>query len=183
MKTLISKLNELPEELRLLEINISNLDEPTKSLLRSYYGPVVYLKDRELCDRLRDYRIRSGRLQGSTTPDLYEVSLLITGYRSPQYFRFFNHILYSYSREVYKVDDQSTYNCCICFKELQGLHLYNYESQPGYPEHEHSLAYSSSGTGTCICRECLVQLMASIQVLCQVGDGRIMTLLPNEQNL
>lgn len=166
IQTLISRIQDLPDVLKLVEINNSNLPNDIKEFLKSYYGPIIYLKDRELCNKIRDHRLN----HPAVLPDYSEYALLAVAYKSPQYHRFFNHIIFSYSKEIYSVNDSNSYNCCICFDPIYGVELGN-----------ENLAYSSTGTGTCICKRCLAQLMGFTSALAELNDQRVLNLIKNEK--
>lgn len=164
IQTLIFRIQDLPDVLKVVEINNSNLPNDIKEFLKSYYGPIIYLKDRELCDKIKEHRFNSPIV----LPDYLEYALFAIAYKSPQYHRFFNHIIFSYSKEIYSVNDSNPYNCCICFDQIYGAEL-----------NSENLAYSSTGTGTCICKRCLTQLMGFVSALTELNDQRVLNLIKN----
>lgn len=151
-KELSDKLRELSSENKLTEIvsvlrEIDWMDDNTKAIIFRYYSPVIYLRDHDLCNMIRSYR---GGSPGAINPDPYVIDLMTIAYKSPQYHRFFMHILGKYTSSIIKVDDDKSHNCCICYDIIYGVRLNPTDDK---------IAYSSEGTATYICKSCLIQLM------------------------
>lgn len=162
-KELSIKLRKLSDENKLDEIvsvlkGIDWISNDEKAVIYRYYGPTIYLKDHELCNMIRSYRNGSPGIIGT---DPYIIDLMMIAYKSPQYHRFFMHILSRYNESIIKVDDNESHDCCICYDKIYGMKM--------NPD-DNKIAYSSNGTATYICKSCLIQLMTLSTIISKLNE-------------
>jgi hypothetical protein len=158
------KLNNL-DDIKSLVLSTNLGDTRLNYFILDYYSDPMY-SDGELLKNIERHRGGS-QLNGSLTPDLDELRLLMQAFKSPQYNRFMHHIMNAYgNRQIYPIMDDQVFECCICWKKTFGSIMYNrwYANDPSDPKKEHQ-AFTVDGTKTTICLDCLVQLKTFIGLL------------------
>lgn len=175
LKFYISQFQEMTshEVMGILKTS-EDLSTQEKNLVYLYLYPRPLL-DMELPPRIMSYR--GQRPAGSLEPDLGEVALLLEAYRGEQYHRYFKHLCHSFTdpHHLFPVAGDSQSECGLCGKNLYNLGAWQTECTkwPGSTELERKeyLAYGSDCSSICLCRDCLVQLKYTSELLEELEPG------------
>lgn len=161
------KKNNIPKDdtLKLLKDN-NNLSREEKNLIFAYCFPRQLL-DRELPIRIKTYREKSGYSHLNIDPS--EVALIIEAGQTEQYRRFIKHLMHSFDNtsKIHPVTDPGhTENpdCGICGRN-DILFSEDWEIYKDKDPQKEYLALGSTETGIIICKHCLIQLLASINIM------------------
>lgn len=177
----LEKIKELKgkekSEVYSLLMGESSIDNQEKWLIYSYLHPRIIL-DKQLPGIIQEYRKGYNSMSGFLFPDLGETSIIIEAYRTQQYGRFIRHLIHSFVKNPDKVSPlagKEECNCCLCDKMIYGFDLwneycekYNAESEKVNMEY---LSFISTDSGLSICKNCLIQLMNSDQIIDQIEPG------------
>lgn len=153
-------------------INESGIDLQVKYILTSYYNTYL-LADGELLKYIEGYRRHSNIPNVGVPSDMYETGLLMTALKSEQYKRFIRHILCQYSKSIHKVDDNEDHECCICWRTIYGCRNPKSSLDSGLI----NSAFTGDKTKTCICVNCLSNLMTLRQILIDLKDKDTLRML------
>ena len=169
-------VNELSEDkdvnYKIDLINRSDIDLQVKYILTSYYNTYL-LSDGELLKYIEGYRRHSDIPEVGIPSDMYEVGLLMTALKSEQYKRFIRHILCQYSKSIHTVDDDEDHECCICWRPIYGCR----NSKLSLDNNMIYSAFTGDKTKTCICVNCLSNLMTLRQILIDLKDKDTLRML------
>lgn len=171
---LVTKLtsnNNMTNSERINLINSTPLDDHIVSnILINYYSKHI-LSDGELLVMIEMYR-KTNKIPntGLSGGDLSEVSIMMMGLKSPQYERFFRHILTQYNISVNPVDDNEMHDCCVCWRRLKGNRIHDRVSDPSMT----MLAFTGAKTHTCICINCLCNLVLLTKLLVDLKDNSML---------
>lgn len=170
---LVNKLttSEMSNKERINLINSTDLgNQLVNNILIHYYSKHI-LSDGELLLMIEMYRklnkISNNKLSGG---DLNELSYMMMGLKSPQYERFFRHILVQYSISTNPIDDGEVHDCCVCWRKIKGYRIYDNATDPNMT----SLAFTGARTHTCICVNCLCNLILLRNLLTDLKDNSML---------
>lgn len=147
------------------------LNNDEKNLLYFYLFPRKLL-DRELPNRIIEYRKFCNMTNGFLIPNTGETALLIEAYKTEQYYRFMRHLMHSFIRSednVSPIKGNTTCNCCLCNKTLYNYDLWENlcKTHPEYNEQNKKefLTFGSKESDVNLCLDCLIQLKNADEIL------------------
>ena len=138
-----------------------------KLLVYSYCYPRK-IGDYELPSIIANYRKTRGvDLKGSLIKDAEEACILVEAYRSLQYGRFMRHLMHAFIEKpetISSVAGEGEDKCPICGKPVYyiGSHDKNMDSS------DETLAFMSSESSVCMCKDCLLQLAYSAELISMI---------------
>jgi hypothetical protein len=147
--------------------NSQKINGREKLLVYSYCYPRK-IGDYELPKIIINYRKTRGvDLKGSLIKDPEEACILVEAYRGLQYGRFMRHLMHAFIEKpetISSVAGEGEDKCPICGKPVYyiGSHDKNMD-----PEDE-MLAYQSSESSVCMCKDCLLQLAYSSELISMI---------------
>jgi hypothetical protein len=138
-----------------------------KLLVYSYCYPRK-IGDYELPKIITDYRkTRDIDPKGLLTKNPEEACILVQAYRSLQYGRFMRHLMHAFIEKpetISSVAGEGEDKCPICGKQV-----YYVESQnKSIDTNDETLAFMSSESSVCMCKDCLLQLAYSVEMISQI---------------
>lgn len=142
-------------------------DARLNSLVLNYFSEFMY-QDGEMLKKIEDHR-GGQQMKGSLMIDLDEINIMMQAFRSPQYKRFFYHVMNAYgNNNIYPILDDHVFDCCICWKKTFGSTMHELWFRNGDtkdPNKEYLAFTAEGGTKTSICLDCLVQLKCFIDIV------------------
>ena len=138
-----------------------------KLLVYSYCYPRK-IGDYELPKIITNYRKNHGiDLKGLLKKNPEEACILVEAYRGLQYGRFMRHLMHAFIEKpetISSVAGEGEDKCPICGKPVYyvGSHDKNMD-----PEDE-TLAFMSSESSVCMCKDCLLQLAYSVELISMI---------------
>ena len=173
----IKRNNFGPDETKEFLAKINQLSREDKNLIYLYLFPRTLL-DRELPNRIQAYKEK--KMTADFSLDKTEAALLIEAYRTPQYHRFMLHLYHSFGNKMpdcnselkiypldYNVDEDE---CPICGKKVVGIN----ELDKAF-NNENFIAYTTKTTSVSLCKDCVIQLLYSGQLLEEIEPGYLHT--------
>jgi len=138
-----------------------------KLLVYSYCYPRK-IGDYELPSIIANYRKTRGvDLKGSLIKDAEEACILVEAYRSLQYGRFMRHLMHAFIEKpetISSVAGEGEDKCPICGKPVYYVGSHDKNMDPS----DEMLAYQSSESSVCMCKDCLLQLAYSTELISQI---------------
>lgn len=158
------------EQNEIIRTTLLNFDFPLDILqegvktIESYWNSEseIYFKDGQLTMDIQGHR--GVDFLGTPSLDPEEVGILMKAFRSPQYKRFILHLLHSYTdpSKIHPLDGDSSCNCSIC-----GNTLFQYRK---WTCNDIQLALASTESQLPICKNCLMQLNYTKEILKNLGQ-------------
>lgn len=164
--------NKIPENLALKQLanDTSGLSRDEKNLIYRFCYPRL-LGDKELPERVKKYRNANKSSLGYLNPNLGEATLILEAANTPQYSRFIKHLYHAFqdTSKISPVEGIEKTDCPICGKIVLDFQLWNdtmnsTDSSEEYNNKEY-LAFTSDKTSIKLCRNCLVQLLYSYDLM------------------
>ena len=166
----LKEMNISPADAIELLKGCADLDKDEKNLIYLYCYP-RNLGDRELPSRMMNFRQSTGRrYEGSLTPDYGEIALLVEAFKTEQYQNFIKHLIIAFGNpeKVMPVSGNSQEAVCpICGKKLLEKDDWEKRAKEVDPNQEY-LAFGSKESSQELCKDCLVQLFMTSEVLGQL---------------
>jgi hypothetical protein len=149
----------------------SDLNNEDRLLIYSYCYP-RHLLDRELPKHIQHFRSTQGNNgMGWLKPNYREASILVEAYRGIQYGRFMRHLMHSFLEDPEKLGScsgEGEDNCPLCGKKVYYVGSWNESTDP----EAETLAIISSDSSVCLCKDCMVQLAESFNMIEKIeGKG------------
>lgn len=148
-----------------------DLNDEDRLLIYSYCYP-RHLLDRELPNHIQYLRKSQGNNgMGWLKPFHREASILVEAYRGIQYGRFMRHLMHAFLEDQEKLGSCSGEGedfCPICGKKILYVGSWNENTDP----EAETLAIMSSDSSVCLCKDCMVQLAESYNLIEKIeGPG------------
>lgn len=163
-----SKISEV-DAVKILEQDTSGLTQDEKDVIFRYCYPRL-LGDYELPSRVMGERRKRKKIIGFLEPDLQETSLILEAARTPQYSRFIKHLYHAFSdpSKISSVNGVEKTDCPICGKTVLDYQVWQdmgemFEKEE--QEMQQRLAFSSTETEIKLCKNCLIQLLNSMDIM------------------
>jgi hypothetical protein len=159
-------------------LETTKLDRDEKTLLYSYCYPRKIL-DYELPNIIMSNRSTLGINPGGTLENnLGESKILVEAFRSQQYGRFMRHLMHAFLNPelLSSVSGTGEERCPICGKKIFYTDSWNGLTDPG----QETLAIMSKESSVCLCKDCLVQLLYSYELISSIEGPEF--LVPKWQN-
>lgn len=138
-----------------------------KLLVYSYCYPRK-IGDYELPSIIANYRKTRGvDLKGSLIKDAEEACILVEAYRSLQYGRFMRHLMHAFIEKpetISSVAGEGEDKCPICGKPVYYVGSHDKSMDP----EDETLAFMSSESSVCMCKDCLLQLAYSAELISMI---------------
>lgn len=138
-----------------------------KLLIHSYCYPRK-IGDYELPKIISEYRETHGiDPKGLLIKNPEEACILVEAYRSLQYGRFMRHLMHAFIEKpelISSVEGEGSDECAICGKTV---YYFGSKDKEGDPEDE-TLAFMSKDSSVCLCKNCLLQLAYSFELIGQI---------------
>ncbi len=138
-----------------------------KLLIYSYCYPRK-IGDYELPSIIANYRKTRGvDLKGSLIKDAEEACILVEAYRSLQYGRFMRHLMHAFIEKpeiISSVAGEGEDKCPICGKPVYYIGSHDKNMDPS----DETLAFMSSESSVCMCKDCLLQLAYSAELISMI---------------
>ena len=138
-----------------------------KLLIYSYCYPRK-IGDYELPKIIINYRKTRGiDLKGLLTKNPEEACILVEAYRSLQYGRFMRHLMHAFIEKpetISSVSGEGEDKCPICGKPVYYVGSQDKSMDPG----DETLAFMSSDSSVCLCKDCLLQLAYSAELISKI---------------
>lgn len=167
------KTNNVPENIALKQLasDSSGLTKEEKTLIFRFCYPRL-LGDRELPERIIKFRKdNKSSANGFLEPNLGETTLILEASQTPQYSRFIKH-LYNSFKDISKISPAEGIeknHCPFCNKVILNYQLWNSRVADTENSEEEKnkefLAFTSPDTDIKICRNCLIQLLYSFDLM------------------
>lgn len=162
----VSKISDF-DQIKSLVLSTRLGDARLNSLILNYYSDFMY-QDGEMLEKIESHR-GGAQKKGTLYVDLDEINIMMQAFKSPQYKRFFYHIMNAYgNNNIYPIKDDHVFECCICWKKTFGsiMHTLWFKTGEISDLNKEYLAFTAEGgTKTSICLDCLVQLKYFIEVI------------------
>lgn len=148
-----------------------DLNDEDRLLIYSYCYP-RHLLDRELPKHIQYFRKSQGNNgMGWLKPYYREASILVEAYRGIQYGRFMRHLMHSFLKDPEKLGScsgEGEDSCPLCGKKVYYIGSWNESTDP----EAETLAIISSDSSVCLCKDCMVQLAESFNMIEKIeGKG------------
>ena len=138
-----------------------------KLLVYSYCYPRK-IGDYELPSIIANYRKTRGiDLKGLLTKNPEEACILVEAYKGLQYGRFMRHLMHAFIEKpetISSVAGEGEDKCPICGKPVYYIGSHDKSMDP----EDEMLAYQSSESSVCMCKDCLLQLAYSAEMISQI---------------
>lgn len=138
-----------------------------KLLVYSYCYPRK-IGDYELPSIIANYRKTHGiDLKGLLIKNPEEACILVQAYRGLQYGRFMRHLMHAFIEKpetISSVAGEGEDKCPICGKPVYYIGSHDKSMDPN----DEMLAYQSSESSVCMCKDCLLQLAYSVEMISQI---------------
>ncbi len=162
-----------PKEGEKLIRESQKLSDDEKLLIYSYCYPRK-IGDYELPKFIINYRKSAGaNLKGTLGRDHREACILVEAYRGLQYSRFIRHLMHAFLKPelLNSVEGEGEEKCPVC-----GKPIYYVGSQDKVmdPEDE-TLAFMSSESSVCMCKDCLIQLAYCYELISSIEGPDFLT--------
>lgn len=150
------------------------INDVEKLLVYSYCYPRK-IGDYELPKIIINYRKTHGiDLKGLLTKNPEEACILVEAFRSLQYGRFMRHLMHAFIEKpetISSVAGEGEEKCPICGKTVYyvGSHDKNMDSE------DETLAFISSESSVCMCKDCLLQLAYSAEMISKIEGSDFLT--------
>jgi hypothetical protein len=145
-----------------------------KLLVYSYCYPRK-IGDYELPKIIMNYRKTHGiDLKGVLTKNPEEACLLVEAYRSLQYGRFMRHLMHAFIEKpetINTVAGEGEDKCPICGKPV----FYVGSQDKSMDPNDETLAFMSKESSVCLCKDCLIQLAYSAELISQIEGDDFLT--------
>lgn len=169
-----NKVNEVDAK-KMLDEDKSGLTKDEKDIIFRYTYPRL-LGDYELPSRIMGERRKRKQIIGFLQPDLQETSLILEAARTPQYSRFIKHLYHAFSdpSKISSVSGVEKNDCPICGKTILDLQVWQDMSdmfEKEEQEMQQRLAFSSTETEIRLCKNCLIQLLNSMDIMKKLDPG------------
>lgn len=165
VKEYLEKLQESTKEVAYSELSGNmGLTRDQKNLIWNYLFPEPLL-DYELPSVVQKYLSGIGQIRGLLHPDPGMLSILVRALRTDQYGKFMKHLIIAFTdiNKLFPVAGEGTTNTCpICGKTMYRYKTWKEKCKenPEFGEQDRGeyLAYGSTDSDLCLCKNCLVQL-------------------------
>ena len=138
-----------------------------KLLVYSYCYPRK-IGDYELPKIIINYRKTHGiDLKGLLTKNPEEACILVEAYRGLQYGRFMRHLMHAFIEKpetISSVAGEGEDKCPICGKPVYYIGSHDKNLDPS----DETLAFMSSESSVCMCKDCLLQLAYSAELISMI---------------
>lgn len=145
-----------------------------KLLVYSYCYPRK-IGDYELPKIIANYRKTHGiDLKGLLTKNTEEACILVEAYRGLQYGRFMRHLMHAFIEKpetISSVAGEGEDKCPICGKPVYYVGSHDKSMDPN----DETLAFMSSESSVCMCKDCLLQLAYSAELISQIEGNDFLT--------
>ena len=145
-----------------------------KLLIYSYCYPRK-IGDYELPEIIMNYRkTHEIDLKGVLTKNPEEACLLVEAYRSLQYGRFMRHLMHAFIEKpetINTVAGEGEDKCPICGKPI----FYVESQDKSMDPNDETLAFMSKESSVCLCKDCLIQLAYSAELISQIEGDDFLT--------
>jgi hypothetical protein len=145
-----------------------------KLLVYSYCYPRK-IGDYELPSIIMNYRKSHGiDIKGLLSVNPEEACILVEAYKSLQYGRFMRHLMHAFIEKpetISSVAGEGEDKCPICGKPVLYVESHDRRVDPN----DESLAFISSESSVCMCKDCLVQLAYSAELISKIEGPDFLT--------
>ena len=174
--------NNIPEEKgRVLIGQSEKLGDDEKIVVCSYCYP-RRIGDYELPNHILAYRNSHGiDIKGLLSKNIEEAGILVEAFRSLQYGRFMRHLMHAFLEKpetMSTVAGEGEETCPICGKKIYYVGSHNDLVDSGDEE----LAFMSSESSVCLCKDCLVQLAYSAEIIMKIEGPNFLSKWGNAVN-
>ena len=150
-----------------------------KLLVYSYCYPRK-IGDYELPKIIANYRKTHGiDLKGLLTKNPEEACILVEAYRGLQYGRFMRHLMHAFIEKpetISSVAGEGEDKCPICGKPV----YYVGSHDKSMDQEDETLAFMSSESSVCMCKDCLLQLAYSAELISKIEGPDFLKKLETE---
>lgn len=161
-----------------LILGSSKIGDIDKLLIHSYCYP-RRIGDYELPKIIINYRKTSGiDLKGLLTKNPEEACILVEAFRSLQYGRFMRHLMHAFIEKpetISSVKGEGEDKCPICGKTV----YYIGSQDKSMDLEDETLAFMSSESSVCLCKDCLLQLAYSSELIASIEGPGFLSKLGN----